>query len=325
MNTSTKWITFSFLLLSGMFAYIFYVNKDEDIKEVTSISEVGSNESLPKVGMAEKKRSNISKPNNTDELTASSHPFEIANNKPSKLSFGDLYRKYEKNQEASNSQLNISLILGVCGNYSARSYEDVDRIVLMIENDHDAIAELRANYEKCAEVYEILGDVDLEERSKAWLESAASAGNPVARLVSLYSYPESPRPKDVLPILYDSFIYIESNPEFKKPVYETALRYFIDNIEPMLVDVSEISLSNYRRGPLSDAWQYLNCKHSWECDLSDFIDLYERYYFPAEIEEMRAKAAEIELAIREKNWEGLGLEVGTYNGNRENTQSKYRK
>ena len=221
----------------------------------------------------------------------------------------ELYKAHLDNSSEPSAQLGLFLILKECSQYPSRTPEELNAIELDEHISIDVAAELRANFEKCQEIYEFLGDIDIRERGLAWLESAADGGHPVAKLLSIHEYPEPP-PLDIsAPLIYEAFQYSGNDPTLLEEVYWVALKHYRYHIEPTVVDYTKLDENNYRRGVNSDAWSYLDCEHSKSCDIKAYLDRYDQYFYPYDKTAMIERATELKRHIQAQRWSDLGLEL----------------
>jgi len=225
------------------------------------------------------------------------------------LSLKDKYDFHKKNSHRAESQIHIFLILEECSQQSFRTVEEIDFIDNEGKYPADIINELRLRQDNCKEIYNELDGINLKERGHAWLETAAEDGNAVAKLLSLYEYPEEPLATEALPLIYNAFDSLDNNSVFSGKVYDIAGRYYSDHVEPSVIDLANIDERNYRRGVDSEAWSYLQCEHSQSCDSAEYLAEFQKYFYEYEIESMIDRSLEIREAIKNREWDSLGLEI----------------
>lgn len=86
-------------------------------------------------------------------------------------------------------------------------------------------------------------------------------------------------------------------------------RYYAMFKDPRIDGTAAYGRSAYR-GDARNAWDYLACKHTRNCDLDLFMRRMSEFFYAHELEVMKSKALEYESAIAEGNWAALDLEPG---------------
>jgi hypothetical protein len=219
------------------------------------------------------------------------------------------YNKYLPSAESGSpdSQLMISLILEICSSISFKNIEDIEKVGAEGNWSEEFILEASQNFEPCSGLYKQLDGIDLNELRQAWLEEAAESGHALANLKSHFDYPGLPDKKIVLPLLYASLKLAKDNELYKGLAYKYAQRYYADFIEPQYFSNGDFEEGSASRGADRDAWDYLVCKQSTDCNIEYFEGIVTQYYTPLELAEMKSRAKEITNAIAKENWEVLSL------------------
>ena len=301
MSNSTK-ISFAICLLS-ILSIIFYVtffdSNDEEVAEFEEAipDDMDNGDGVLSIVASAQ-----------DELVAIDHSKSNDVAVDFSPSFVDKFKSYERASDDPKSQIAMYDISLGCEQIDDITYEYLDEIEGDEEVTHEYALQLRKEFSDCQSLKEYLGGISFKEYGHAWLETAADTHS-VAKLLSLYEYPEEPNPNDVLPLLYESFALTSNDPLLEDKVFNAALNYFRNNIEPTLIDVSKIDETNYRRGTVSDAWDYLVCEKSINCDLNQHLAMYQKYFSDTEKDLMIDKANELITYINNENWDSLGLDM----------------
>ena len=219
-------------------------------------------------------------------------------------SLATLYQEHET-ANTPHSKLKLAGILETCSRYSSEAVAALDRIDEFVNPHSEGIQKLVADlidgHKKCKSVYEYLPNENFKELSLAWLEFSAEARHPVAKLRSLYNYPDLPLPKNVLPLIYESFELAETEPGLLEDIYMSLLSYHSDNIDDQF---------NEQRLTLNrDAWDYLACLNTNFCEASTFIsqnkDSFHLHDYEANA--VIERATELQNHIDNHNWDALEL------------------
>lgn len=203
------------------------------------------------------------------------------------------------------AQYSLYKLLNKCTATSARTQDQLEELITQL--DHGAGTEVREIYEQCSEIYLHLKDVDIKERSLAWLESAADEGYPLAKVQSLYAYPELPSQAEMLPLLYESLRQSNDNPELRGDIYTNALYYYADYLD--VQPDAQGGDPYYRPQNLErDAWEYLSCFHTETCNHQELIEMLEKDVGYHEATEVLQIAASIEKHIHSGDFKKLNLD-----------------
>lgn len=205
----------------------------------------------------------------------------------------------------SDAQLFVSEALSQCAQSSVTSERQLEALESDTRVDAALKDSLRRRFSECRGLYDKLGE-NLQELAHAWLATSASEGNPVASLRALLLHPIEPSQDELLPTLYLALDYAQGNPMLQSITFTGVQHYFSRYLESPVED-SGFAASEFRRGADRDAWDYLACKYSPDCDVSELISVMEIYFYAREIEAMLDRASEILVAIEKSDWDALRL------------------
>ena len=217
------------------------------------------------------------------------------------------YQQYLSDAESGSpeAQFYISAALGRCSAVSIRTEQEIDEIETIGEFSGEFIQQIKRTLRECKPLYALLGEVDINELRQAWLESSAAGGHHVAKILSLFEYPEPPDQAEALMVLYAALEQSKGNPILEEKSYAAALKFYSIYIEPSNISYGAV---DHRRSNDRNAWDYLACQKSITCDIDEFTNLVGEHFYEYEVSEMVARASEISAAIIGMQWEKLGLE-----------------
>ena len=211
-----------------------------------------------------------------------------------KNSILDQYNSFIAVSHTPRGQIGLYQTLKDCSSFRDRSIEEFDQEITKLSGlDSIAVEKRRAKFIGCQPLLKELGQIDVASRAEAWIESAAETGSPVAKLMAAYEYPALPPKEELIPSVYGALEAAERDPTLRKDVYFLTLRAYRDYVEEDSNLGNPSDPYSYKRGVDSDAWEYLYCNSSPNCEVSEYLSMYDEYYEQYEKQAMIERSREL--------------------------------
>lgn len=209
----------------------------------------------------------------------------------------------------ASAQLKLTEVLERCRYSSVKTPEKLARLEARGDLPAEMLAHYKAKLDECGGLYSLLSEYDLDSLWALWME-AASEKLPVAKVaLSLAS----------LEVEYSDELYqqLQAGIEGAKGDWiqerlarKMAFSFFRQFVEPIQYDDSIVDSGYYIRGEDSLAWEYLECTNSVDCDVNEFRQRASDHYYEYQVSDMVKRAGELDRALKEGDWERLGLKPG---------------
>ena len=155
-----------------------------------------------------------------------------------------------------------------------------------------------------------------ERTSNLIAKNIRSYGNPPFDMDAIMKESRKLTEADIIEIenlrkeLLDSIEYARRDPLLFQNALRQGLYYYSRHVEDDLHEKAHIDQSKEldKRLSISEAWRLIHCTYEPNCDETDYLHRYREIYFEYERDEILEQASVMTLAIRESNWETLGLE-----------------
>lgn len=242
-------------------------------------------------------------------LSDESDEREIGHSGEQAIALLDQYDKFLARAEFSpQARYYLSDVLDRCLPIDVRNQQDLSALRSSGTLPADVMAYLEEKLARCEGIYSRFApEDDLSARRDAWVQSAADDGLEVAKAHSMLSYPEPSQAGEILPHLYGALRDSYRDPVLRERTLYLIQRYYAIFKDPQIDRTAAYGSSAYR-GDARNAWDYLACKHTRNCDLDLFMRRMSGFFYAHDLEVMKSKALEYESAIAEGNWAALDLE-----------------
>jgi hypothetical protein len=219
--------------------------------------------------------------------------------RPTKL---EAYNKHLKRAEAGiiEDKYLVSSILNSCSLYM--TLEEIDiirREESQFHLDGTLSLELEDIHHKCYELNESLNGLSIKNLHESWRESAASQGYALAKIEIEMEKGNMKREK-LLKLLQVSFKQSNGN-EYLMDRLTYHMRYFYTEFMDNSNEVEKTVDHN------SIAWEHLSCIPNVNCSQIEFELLLESNFDKNQINEILKTSEHYKKAIRNEDWESLGL------------------
>lgn len=237
---------------------------------------------------------------NTEPESIASNKLDIAQNDVMALTPIDAYNKYIESAESGNAkdQYYIGAILRRCQG-SVITPEKIDRIAGTGRFDNNFINSMKETMNQCKDLWKLVGEKDIDELRQAWIQEAADNGLTLAKLRMMFELPVVPPEKNMLPMIYKAFEESEGNVFLTSEAYRVTSMYMA-NVFPDW------------RGFDRDAWEYLRCQKTYNCNSEATIELYSQHYHKHEVEMIIKKSEEYSNLVSNRMWEELSKDFQYY-------------
>ena len=170
-----------------------------------------------------------------------------------------------------------------------------------------AFARSMENAKECAPIYDALGKQNLKIMEDAWRDAAAEAGDPFARLENLKYHSIDVPESDYLEVLYEALEHSADNPILRSKALRGGLYYHSQYGDDLALEIETGQKPTRRRGVERDAWEFMSCDHSPNCNLSELLEELSSTYLDHELDQRIARAKELFGYINEEKWDHLNL------------------
>lgn len=206
-----------------------------------------------------------------------------------------------------SAQLMLSEILTRCRHSSVQTPQELAALEGRGDMPAELLAHYRAKLEECGGLYRLLGEYDLDSLWAFWVEQA-SEKLPVAQLALSLERLEVEYSDELYRQLQDGIMSARGDWIQERLARQLAFSFFRTFIEPTQYDASVQDSGYHMRGEDSLAWDYLQCMHSADCDLTAFEEQASNHYYEYQVDDMYKRAAELERALQQADWARLGLQ-----------------
>ncbi len=222
------------------------------------------------------------------------------------------YQKFLERAETGDAraQLMLTEILDRCRHSSVQSEEALSRLERRGEMPTDMLAYYRENLEQCTGLYDMLEEYDLDTLWAFWMEEAADK-LAVARIALSLNSLEAEYSDELYQQLQAGISATGEDWIQQRVARQAAFAFFRSFVEPTQYDGATHDAGYYLRSDDSLAWDYLMCEHSVHCDLKAMEQQVSDHYYEYQISDMRKRAKELDRALRDGDWERLGLRLDT--------------
>ena len=221
----------------------------------------------------------------------------------------DAFKRFEL-LNTPQAKLDLALLLRSCSQSTPSVIANIDELDTLPNINVDRLQKIKSDlirdYNRCEGLYDYLPNANFRELSLAWIEDSAEEGHPVARLESLYRYPDLPLVEEVLPLIYESFELAETEPKLLENIYFSLLSHHSDNID------NKVNHDNHLLSSNRDAWDYLACLNTSLCDVDELVTGFQGVYHQHEVGTIVERATQLQAHIDNRNWEALDLDPAKY-------------
>ena len=204
------------------------------------------------------------------------------------------------------AQLILAEILERCRHSSVQSPEALARLESRGDLSPELLTEYRVNLGRCGGLYKLLGEYDLDTLWAFWLEEAAEK-LAVARVALSLSNLEAEDSDALYRQLQTGVAAADGDWIQQRVIRQSAFAFFRMFVEPTQYEGDINDSGYYLRSEDSLAWDYLMCENSVNCDLQALEQQVSSHYYDYQISDMRKRAKELDGALKDGDWERLGL------------------